>query len=243
MRLAPLTLVIAASLATSACSVATALKTNPGQDSASSGSAGPSTSDVQKLKDQLAQNARSTGAKTVAQNAVNGDVKPGVLVIGNVGSVRTLDEKDQVTFYEKSYLATAEKWHPGQPASLSKSDFTADFAGYTNVVTWAVPGFVSRRSIAAVRASVLQSVQFPSPVGAHWGSTGDLVVASSNEDGVIFVDKVLCKDAADDYKTCAAQYTRGIYDKNTGAEIDSSMKQKSSGTRIDVSTYRTLPNF
>ena len=245
MRVVPALAVVAASISISGCSVYSALKSNPGQDGDKIGGGGPSsTADVQKLRDQLAQNARSSTAKALAQQALDGDAKAGVLVIGNVGSLRTLDEKDRITFYQKSYVPTAEKWHPGQKPALSQAEFTSDFVGYTNIVTWSIPSLLSRRSAAAVRKAEASEINFPGPRMAHmFGSTGDLVVASTNSDGAIFIDKVLCKDSADDYKTCAAQYARGIYDRNTGVEVDTSMKPKSDGARIDVATYRALPSF
>lgn len=234
-------LAIAAVLSISACSTTR----EPGHDGVRIfGGGSASSSDVAKLKDQLAQNAKSSTAKAVVEEALAGEVKPGILVVGNVGSLRKLDVQDRPKFFQKSYAMNAEKWHPGSPSTMSESDFTSQVAGYTGIVVWSVPGVVSQRRIAAVREVDVEKIDFPGIRMANFmGATGDLVIASSNDDGVFFVDKVLCRDAAADYKTCASQYVRGNFDKNTGAELDSSFAPKSGGSRIDITTYHALPNF
>lgn len=240
MRIAPV-IAVAVSLSISACST-TKSNQNPGSDGVRIFGGGPvSSTDMQKIKDQLTQNAKSSTAKAGVQQALDSSIRPGILVIGNVGSLRKLDGDVRNKFYEQSYKATAEKWHPGQAPVMSEAEFTSQVAGYTGIVLWSVPGVISGRRTAAVREADVPRIDFPGPRMANFfGSTGDLVVASTNDDGAIWVDQVLCKDAASDYSKCADQFVRGVFDKNTGAELGSGMEPKSGGAHIDVSTFHAI---
>jgi len=124
---------------------------------------------------------------------------------------------------------------------MSEADFTSQIAGYTGIVLWSVPGVISGRRTAAVREVDVNKIDFPGPRMANFfGSTGDLVVASTNDDGAILVDQVLCKESAEDYSKCADQFTRGVFDKNSGVELGSGMAEKSGGAHIDAVTFRTI---
>jgi hypothetical protein len=196
---------------------------------------------MQKIKEQLTQNAKSSGVKAAAQQAITGETRPGILVIGNVGSLRKLEGDNRTKFFKESYSATAAKWHPGQPASLSEAEFTSQVAGYTSIVLWSVPGVIAGRRTAAVREIDVPKIDFAGVrMASYFGSTGDLVAASTNDDGAILVDQVLCKESAEAYSKCSDQFTRGVFDKNTGAELGTGMAEKSGGARIDAVTFRTI---
>jgi hypothetical protein len=196
---------------------------------------------MQKIKEQLVQNAKSSGVKAGAQQAIAGETKPGILVIGNVGSLRKLEGETRAKFYKESYSATAEKWHPGQPATMSEAEFTSQIGGYAGIVMWSIPGVIAGRRTAAIREVDVPKIDFPGMRMANFfGSTGDLVVASTNDDGAILVDQVLCKESAEGYSKCAVRYIRGVFDKNTGAELGTGMTEKSGGAYIDVATFQTI---
>ncbi len=90
----------------------------------------------------------------------------------------------------------------------------------------------------------MQNIDFPTQKAASfWGTTGDLVVVRSNEDGIFFVSKVLCKKSSDDYSKCAAQFALGQFDANTGEELDKDMSPKVGGARIDVTTFKIIPKI
>src|SRR5471032_2985684 len=128
-----------------------AFKSNQGTDGVRLLGGGPtSPSDMQKIKQQLTQNAESSATKSVAEQALTGETRPGILIIGNVGSLRKLEGDNRAKFYQQSYTATAEKWHPAQPASMSEEDFKNQIAGYTAIVMWSIPGLISGRRTAAV---------------------------------------------------------------------------------------------
>jgi hypothetical protein len=196
---------------------------------------------MQKIKEQLVQNAKSSTAKAGVEQALQDDTRPGILVIGNVGSLRKLEGDTRAKFYRESYSATAAKWHPGQSATMSEADFTSQIAGYTGIVLWSVPGVIAGRRTAAVREVDVPKIDFPGMRMANFfGSTGDLVVASTNNDGAIWVDQVLCKESASDYSKCAGRFTRGVFDKNSGAELGTGMTEKQGGARIDAATFQTI---
>jgi hypothetical protein len=222
-----------------ACS---SFKSNQGTDGVRLYGGGPtSSSDMQKIKEQLSQNAKSSGSKALAQQAIAGESRPGILVIGNVGSLRKLEGDTRAKFYKESYSATAEKWHPGQPAMMPEAEFTNQIAGYTGIVLWSVPGVIAGRRTAAVREVDVPKIDFPSMRMANFfGSTGDLVVASTNDDGAILIDQVLCKESASDYSKCSDQFTRGVFDKNSGSELGTGMVEKSGGAHIDVTTFHSI---
>lgn len=238
MRIAPV-IAIAVSVGMTACS---SFKSNQGTDGVRLYGGGPtSSSDMQKIKEQLSQNAKSSTGKAVAQQAVAGESRPGILVIGNVGSLRKLEGDNRAKFYKESYSATASKWHPGQPAVMSEAEFTTQVAGYTGIVLWSVPGVIAGRRTAAVREVDVAKIDFPGMrMASFFGSTGDLVVASTNDDGAILVDQVLCKESAEGYSKCSEQFVRGVFDKNTGAELGTGMSEKSGGAHIDVTTFHAI---
>lgn len=234
--------VIAISLSITACSTNPA---NPGHDGIHLWGGGTvSTSDAQKIKDQLTQNAKSSTAKAGAQEALDSEPVPGTVVVGNVGSLRALDVAARPDFYKKAYVVGAQKWHPGQPTVMTESDFTSKVAGYTGIVLWSVPGVISSRRTVAVYEADVPTIDFPSQgMASFWGTTGDLVVARQNVDGVYFINQVLCKKSAADYSKCEDQFARGTFDQNTGEEVGNDRAPKSGGARIDVTTFRTVPKI
>jgi len=127
---------------------------------------------------------------------------------------------------------------------MTEEEFIKGVAGYAAVVTWSIPSVISRSTTAAIRVEDVSRIDFPGPRAANFlGSTGDLVAARSNVDGVFFVTDILCKESSADYKTCAAQYALGSFDQTTGAELEKDMRPKSDGNRIDVTTYKAIPKI
>ncbi|MBA5686346.1 hypothetical protein [Rugamonas apoptosis] len=241
MRITTAVVIATATLALSACSTTR----GPGEDGYRLPGSGPtSNEEFEKMKGHLEQNAKSSTVKAVAEGAVASTVRPSVITVGNVGSLREVSAEDIPEFYRKSYVVSAEKWHPGVAPAMTEADLIKELAGYTGITTWNIPGFVSRRTTAAVRKADVALVDFPGKFSASfWGTTGDLVAARSNEDGLFFVTSVLCKESASDYSKCADQFVRGNFDGNTGVELERDLSQKSDGSRIDVTTYKAIPKI
>ena len=206
-----------------------------------SGGGFPGATATQQLREQLVKNAKSTSAKATAEAALDTDVQPGILVVGNVGTKREIPERVRSAFYQKIYMTTARKWVTGPEPSVSEQEFVRDFGAYTALTVWSIPGVIANRRQALVRAADLESIGFSKSMSTlFFGANGDLVVAGTNADGAVVVDKVLCQDSATDYSQCAAQFTRGDFDRNTGEEIGDDMKPKANGARIDVKSFKTV---
>jgi hypothetical protein len=196
------------------------------------------------MKAQLAQNAKSSTVKGAAKEALDSEPLPGTVVIGNVGSLRRVDAAGLLSMYQQAYVVGAEKWHPGKPRVMTESDFSNKVAGYTGLVLWSVPGVVSSRRTVAVLEADVPGIDFPSQrMASFWGTTGDLVVARQNDDGIFFVSQVLCKKSASEYSHCEALYARGLLDGNTGEELGNDRAPTAGGARIDVTTFKIVPKI
>ena len=201
----------------------------------------PDTSAVQQLREQLVKNAKSSSARSAVETATETDVQPGVLIIGNVGTRREIPEYVRSAFYQKVYMTTAKKWMTGPAPEVSETNFVRDYGAYTAITTWSVPGVIAGRRQGLVRVADLENIGFSKSMSTlFFNATGDLVVARTNSDGAVIVDKILCRDSDSDYGKCAAQYTRGDFDRNTGQEIGSDMKPKAGGALIDPTTFRAI---
>lgn len=153
---------------------------------------------------------------------------PGVLVVGDAGAMNTLDGK-QLRAMHKAFATGG-----------NADDFAARMGGWVNIETFGLAGFVKLERPAVVRLADAESVGFASPGAALFGATGDLVAARSDADGMLVLDKVLCREKADDFKTCAARYVRGHFNQ-AGLELDGDLLPKPSGRRIDPASYALLP--
>jgi hypothetical protein len=190
----------------------------------------PSASRIAQSREQLEHNADTSGAP---------EAFPGILVIGTTGPFRSIEDKDRAGFYS-AYLAAAEQWHPGVPPSLDAAAFQQKLGGWASVQTFSIPGIVNRRMRVLVPATLVHDTQFASAAGSvMFGTTGDLVAARGDRDGLLWLDRVLCRDDAG-YHACAANYQAGIFDENTGQELGRDRKPKPTGTSIDVSSYLKL---
>ena len=190
---------------------------------------------------QMEENARSEKCVVVSGGA-QGPLSVGIVAIGNTGVLRRLDGADLSRFYaqyEKSFVAV----YPGDVPHVSKAEFEQTFSGWTTLTTW-YNFFLGTDRIPSrvlVPANALNDVGFPSSnfISSFFALTGDLVAARSNKDGVLVLDRVLCRDGPD-YNTCASQYQRGVFDGNTGRELAAGGKPAQNGHKIDLSTHRVL---
>lgn len=209
-------------------------------------STGPNASQIAKARSEMEQNAVSTTAKKAVNNELTKNSRGGLVMIGDVGALRQYDHEDAVKSY-KTYTKSAANWHPEHTdAFMSEADYVGQVAGWTSVEIYSIPGIISTRVPAQVPFSVLKSIAFPSTLASYFvQKTGDLVVGVSNDDGWVFITKVLCKDSfsqdgGNSYRTCAADYQRGRFDASTGKELDSDLAVKKDGAAIDPVTYKSL---
>jgi hypothetical protein len=192
----------------------------------------PSSAEIDRTRAQLQRNEASSAPADAAV--------PGILIIGTTGPFRPVSDKERGEFY-RSYVAFAEKWHPGEAPRLDAAAFQDKLAGWASIETSAVPGVMSWRSRVLVPASVARDMQFASAAGSFmFETTGDLVVARQDYDGLTWLERVLCRDGKA-YRDCARNFQTGIFDENTGIELDRHRKPKADGAAVDVTSYVKLP--
>jgi len=162
------------------------------------------------------------------------------VVIGTTGPLKVLDDAERARLYA-AYTKQAARSHPGRPPALDAAAFRARLGGWVTLQTWSIPGVVSTKVRVLVPREHLKDTRFASTTGSLvLGTTGDLVAARSDADGMVWLERTLCADDGD-YRTCAKAYRHGVFDANTGQELDKHHRPKTNGTVIDVGTYVALP--
>ncbi len=165
----------------------------------------------------------------------------GVLLVGTTGAVRTLSEAECDEVY-RHYVAAAAEPHPGEaspgaasPGAASRpgdsrvmtaTEFKEKIAGWASIETFSIPLVMNLRYPVLVPAAVTQA-------------RGDLVAARSDRDGLLWIDRVLCK-AGRAYDACAEKYAVGMFNENTGRELARDYKPKPDGEWVDISSYLRL---
>jgi hypothetical protein len=200
----------------------------------------PSSNQIAETREQLQSNAAAT-APAADGGAPADHAAPGILIIGTTGPFRAVSDREREEFY-RSYVAFAAQWHPGTPPRLDAAAFQAKLAGWASIETSGVPGIMSWRSRVLVPASAVHDTQFASAAGSFmFGTTGDLVAARGDDDGLVWLERVLCRDGAG-YRDCAKDYRAGVFDENSGLELDRHRRPKVGGAAVDVSSYLKLPD-
>jgi hypothetical protein len=200
----------------------------------------PTAEKVAQTKRQLYENEQSARDADSSSGAAASDkAQPGILVIGTTGPLRNIEDKDRAGFFA-AYQKVAEQWHPGVPPALDAAAFQAKLAGWASIQTFGIPGIMSFRMRMLVPTNVAGNAKFASAAGSFlFGTTGDLVAASSDGDGLLWLQEVLCHDD-NTYHECSKDYTMGVFDSITGQELDRERKLKLKGKLVDVSSFRTI---
>lgn len=199
----------------------------------------PDAKRVAAVHDQLQQNAETSSSSSGPSETPAIQKHPGILVIGTTGPLRPIDDKSQNDFYG-AYLKAAEKWHPGVPAVLSEAEFQQRLAGWASIQIAGIPGIGSIRMRMLVPADLARDTRFASAAGSFLvGTTGDLVGAKLDVDGLLWLDRVLCRDD-NSYHACSQDYEKGVFDENTGQELDRERKPKPNGRLVNVTSYRKM---
>jgi hypothetical protein len=176
-------------------------------------------------------------------------VQSGVLIVGTTGPLRTLNDTERDQFY-RGYVAAASESHPaeqspgeaspGESSILTAAEFKEKIAGWASIQTFSIPLVMNLRYRVLVPTSVPQNTQFASAAASFvFGASGDLVAARSDRDGLLWIDRVLCK-ADRSYEACAQKYAVGLFDENTGRELGRDYKPKPDGEWVDISSYLRL---
>jgi hypothetical protein len=198
----------------------------------------PDANKVAAMKEQLQQNAEASPSSSGPSEASATQKHPGILVVGTTGPLRPIDDKAH-DFYG-AYLKAAEKWHPGVPAVLSEAEFQQRLAGWASIQIAGIPGIGSIRMRMLIPADLARDTRFASAAGSLLvGTTGDLVGAKLDVDGLLWLDRVLCRDDSS-YHACSQDYEKGVFDENTGQELDRDRKPKPNGRLVDATSYRKM---
>jgi hypothetical protein len=167
----------------------------------------------------------------------------GILMVGTTGPLRTLNDQERAEFY-RGYLAAAASARGGAAAgvepSLSAAEFDKKIAGWASIQTFSVPLVVNLRYRVLVPAAVAPDTHFASTAASFaFGASGDLVAARSDSDGLLWIDRVLCKTGRA-YAACAQKYSLGVFDESTGRELGRDFKPETAGEWVDTSSYLRL---
>jgi hypothetical protein len=156
-------------------------------------------------------------------------LQDGVLIVGTTGPLRTLNDTERDEFY-RNYVAAASRARPGEQPVLTAAEFEEKIAGWASI----------QRHRVLVPTSLAEDTHFASATASFvFGASGDLVAARGDRDGLLWIDRVLCK-ADRSYETCAQKYAVGVFDENTGRELDRDYKPKADGEWVDISSYLRL---
>lgn len=177
----------------------------------------------------------------VAQQAAGWAAAPRaeVIVVGEAGYLSPMAQAQRTAFYQ-AYARAAAAREPGRRLAQDEAQFVREIGGWSTIETYGVAGLVRFEQPAAVRQADIGLVRFATTAGnLLLGATGDLVAARSNADGLLVVEKVLCRDGAPDYRACAERFAKGQFDRH-GAELDGNGQARAGGRRIDPANYSLL---
>ena len=162
-------------------------------------------------------------------------VQGGVLIVGTTGPLRTLNDTERDECY-REYVSTSQ----GEPPGLTAAEFKDKIAGWASIQTFSIPLLVNQRYRVLVPAAVAQDTHFASAAASFvFGAGGDLVAARSDRDGLLWIDRVLCK-ADRSYAACTQKYVIGVFDEDTGRELGRDYQPKADGEWVDISSYLRL---
>jgi hypothetical protein len=184
---------------------------------------------VARVREQLQENADSASV----------NAEPGILVVGTTGPLRTIQDKDRGQFFA-AYVKAAGQWHPGEPPNMDAAAFQEKLAGWASIQTFGIPAIANVRLRMLVSTNVAHEAKFASAAGSFlFGTTGDLVAAKSDHDGLLWLERVICRDDSA-YHGCAKRYQAGVFDLNTGRALGRDRQPKMNGATIDVATYEKV---
>lgn len=200
----------------------------------------PDANKVETVREQLQRNANILTPTSPDVDPLSATKKhPGFLVIGTTGPLRPTEAKDRGGFYD-AYVKAAERWHPNVAPVLSESEFQQKLAGWASIQIAGIPGIGSIRMRMLVPTDVAGETHFASASGSFlFGTTGDLVAAKLDVDGLLWLERILCKDDST-YHACAGDYEKGVFDENAGHELDRDRKPKPNGHTVNIDSYRRM---
>lgn len=167
-----------------------------------------------------------------------GSSRADVIVVGEAAALSPMAPDQRQVFYQE-YAKAATRHVPGRHLALDEQRFVAEIGGWSTIETFGAAGLLRFEQQAAVRAADIGNIRFASVLGNLLGVTGDLVAARSNSDGLLVIERVLCRKGDPDRSACAQRYAKGQFDGH-GAELNSDLNVRPGGRRIDPVDYALL---
>jgi len=164
-------------------------------------------------------------------------VQSDILIVATTGRLRTVDDKQREELY-RAYASAASVRHPGEAPALAPESFQRRLAGRASIQIFGGP-LLGRRVNVLVPANGSQDRRFASDTGSFLFAAGDLVAARGDRDGAVWLDRVLCRGDRS-FQACVEKYQAGVFDEETGRELEGDRKPKANGEWVDVSTYVRL---
>lgn len=180
----------------------------------------------------------SNAGEVVATNC------PNFIFVGLVKTLHSFDAQGLDELYA-SYIVVARETHPNAEPALSRKALADTMTGWTYLLyqdrsqltkAWVTTAGFIRVPLALVPTSLETQLKYGNMWFDPWG---DLVAARSNADGFPVVSEILCKDDPT-YSDCARQYARGLFDADSGVELNKKCQPKIPGDKIDVSSYKIV---
>jgi hypothetical protein len=159
-----------------------------------------------------------------------------LIIIGKASAFREFESADYSKFY-KHYLELANLINPEGEPSLSFEQFSQEFAGWTRLKWKEIVLAGDFYEDALVTKKLRWVIDFPSSTATIlYQGEGDLVLARSNPDGFFVIESVLCREDQDSGRgNCG--HPQGIFDAETGSEVDHNLEPVSGGKQIFVERY------
>jgi hypothetical protein len=160
-----------------------------------------------------------------------------LILIGRVSAFREFEGADASEFYQE-YREFVTKIGAGAAPRVSYQQFNTEFAGWTRLKFFGVPGVIGGYEDILVPQRLRWEIDFPSSAATVlYQGSGDLVAAKTNADGFFVAYKVLCLENVN-FQSCSKNYPSGVFDATTGAQLSTSMEPVEGGLALPAQLPR-----
>ena len=201
--------------------------------------AAPEKTGEQAVVTAVEKQAIKSGAKKIVVDSVNeirGKAK--LIIVGTVMSRNELTPKqldERYDVYEKNMLAAK------RPLAMSRQWYTSTIGGVVNLKVGGITGVYTRMYPVEMDKEMMGKINFPSTFNTlMFGASSDLVAAEDDGERVLQITRILCSEKSSDFSECSGKFAKGIFQGKDGLEIDTNLKIKEDGAKIDTATYQKM---
>ncbi len=166
-----------------------------------------------------------------------------LIVVGRAAKFQKILPEDVKDVYERQYLTYYKTWGSEREPSLGLEQFADTIGGFAEIQMWRVSAIlisVWEARYTLVPSGLSDDVYFPGALDtAFWTGTGDLIAARTNDDGVLIVEKVLCKEGQG-FGDCANDYQKGTFDAATGRKLDWDLESTEDEVVVDPISFKIV---